>query len=51
MKAIKVFAIAAATATLTACTITPEQLEQLKRLDAAFHAAAPYIITVEPIKK
>lgn len=47
MKAIKVFAIAAATVTLTACTITPEQLEQLKRLDAA----APYIITVEPIKK
>ena len=36
---------------LTSCTVTPAQAAQLQALDTLLHTAAPYVITIEPIKK
>lgn len=55
VKVVATVAIAAAAALaslyLTGCTVTPAQAAQLQAIDAAIHAYAPYIITVEPLKK
>lgn len=43
--------LAVAAMLLNSCTITPAQAAQLQAVDAALHAYAPYIITIEPLKK
>lgn len=42
---------AVATASLTSCTVSPATAAQVQAVDALFHRAAPYILTIEPIKK
>lgn len=55
VKVVATVAIAAAAALaslyLTGCTVTPAQAAQLQALDTLLHTAAPYVITIEPIKK
>lgn len=40
-------AVAVTAMLLNSCTITPAQAAQLQAVDALFHRAAPYILTIE----
>lgn len=42
---------AAAVMSLSSCTVTPAQHAQIQAVDTLLHAAAPYVITVQPGKK
>lgn len=42
---------ASAALLLNSCAVTPAQHAQLQAVDTLLHAAAPYVITVKPLKK